>query len=149
MFTIITTCGRSVRFGSDDVSCKVFTPGQVYVHWIPLTTSSVTTSNRLLGANNFQWNQHLLIDYNVKKFSDNEHPATTDIFLCIKLLVVSGTESSCLETAYTKNCFYTLQVCLVNRFWNRTLKYTRILGTWISTFTSQCTTLGVNTFQRK
>ena len=99
----ITTCGRYVWFRSGDESSKVvFTSGQVYVHRIPVTTSSVTTSNRLLWANNFQWNQHLLIDHNVKKFSYNEHPGSTSTFLCIKLLVVSGTQCTCLETANTK-----------------------------------------------
>ena len=149
VFTIITTCGRYVWFRSGDESSKVvFTSGQVYVYWIPVTTSSVTTSNRLLWANNFQGNQHLLIDHNVKKFSNNEHPGSTSTFLCIKLLVVSG-PSVLVRKRQIQRCFYTLQVYLVNMFWNRTLKYTRILGTWISTFTSQCTTLGVNTFQRK
>ena len=103
MFTIITTCGRYVWFRSGDESSKVvFTSGQVYVHRIPVTTSSVTTSNRLLWANNFQWNQHLFIDHNVKKFSYNEHPGSTSTFLCIKLFVVSGTQCTCLETANTK-----------------------------------------------
>ena len=32
-----------------------------------------------------------------KKFSHNEHPATTNTFLCIKLLVVSGTQYNCFQ----------------------------------------------------
>ena len=73
--TIRISCGRSVRFGGDDVSRKdVFTPAQAYVHWFPLTTNSVTTSTRLLWANNLQLKQHFLISYNVKKFSYDEHP---------------------------------------------------------------------------
>ena len=59
-----------------------------------LTTSSVTTSTRLLRANNLLYNQYSLIDYNVKKCSYNEHPPTMNTFLCIKLLVIKGTHCS-------------------------------------------------------
>ena len=51
------------------------------------------------------WQKHMLappwrvgtpirhrIDYNVKKFNENEHPATTSAFVCIKLFVISGTQ---------------------------------------------------------
>ena len=62
------------------------------VHWVPLTTSSVTTSTQLLRADNFLSSLDPIIDYNVKKFSYNEHPVTTSTYLCIKMLVVSGTQ---------------------------------------------------------
>ena len=58
----------------------------------PLTTSSVTMSTWLLRANNVLYSQCPLINYNVKKFSYKEHGATTSTFLCVKLLVVSGTQ---------------------------------------------------------
>ena len=45
----------------------------------------------LLRANNVLYSQYPLIDYNVKKFSYKEHGATMSTFLCVKLLVVSGT----------------------------------------------------------
>ena len=53
------------------------------LHFVPLTTSSVTTSKRLCIK---------IIDCNVKKFGYNEHPLVTCSFYCIFLLVVSGTQ---------------------------------------------------------
>ena len=53
--------------------------------------SSVTTSTRLLRANNLLYNQY----YKVKKFSYIEHPATTCTILCVKLLVVSEIQCIC------------------------------------------------------
>ena len=57
------------------------------VHWVPLTTSTW-----IQRAKNLVSSWHHLIDHNVKMFSYNEHPATTSTFLCIKMLVVSGTQ---------------------------------------------------------
>ena len=53
------------------------------LHWIPLSTSSVTASRFLCIK---------IIDSNVKKFSYYDHPPTTNNFLCIYLLVISETQ---------------------------------------------------------
>ena len=63
-----------------------------WLHWVPLTMSSVTTSTRLQQANNLVSHWHYLIDHNIKKFSYNKHRDITSTFLCIKVLVVSGTQ---------------------------------------------------------
>ena len=85
------------------VKCQVLVATELVsrrsVHWVPLTTSSVITSTRIQRANNLVSSGHLLIDHNVKKFSYNEHPATTSTFSCIKVLVVSGTQCTYF------NCF--------------------------------------------
>ena len=47
---------------------------------------------RLLQANNLLSSLQHLTDHNVKKFSYNQYPGTTSTFLCIKLLVLNGTQ---------------------------------------------------------
>ena len=59
------------------------------LHWVPLTTSSVTMSTRLQWVGFFA----SIIDSNVKKFGYCEHPLRTSSFLFIYLLVISGTQS--------------------------------------------------------
>ena len=67
-------------------------PSIIRLHWILLTTFSVTIRTLLLRANNLLLSQHPLIDNDVKKSSYSKHPATTSTFLCIKLLFVRGTQ---------------------------------------------------------
>ena len=55
------------------------------VHWVPLTTSSVTTGTCLERTDFFCMN---IIDCNVKKFDYNEHSVVTNSFL----LLVSGSQ---------------------------------------------------------
>ena len=55
----------------------------VGLHWVSLTTSSVTTSRFLYIK---------ITDCNVKKFGYSENPLITSSIFCIFLLVVSGTQ---------------------------------------------------------
>ena len=54
------------------------------VHWVSFTANCVTTSTQLLRSTNPLSSKTHFIDYNVQKFSQNEQPVTTSIFLCIK-----------------------------------------------------------------
>ena len=60
---------------------------------------------------------HHLIDYNVKKFSYNECPATTSTFSCNKLFVVSGTQFIYTLKITTSNAVR--KPCILRRFQNK------------------------------
>ena len=86
-----------------DSTCHPF-----LLHWVPLTTSSVTMATRLQRADFFALNSLTAM---LQKFGYNEHLLIMSSFFCVLLLVVSGTHFLTISIYCTVELYRTELYC--------------------------------------